>query len=81
MILSNFALTKTIVNSPFDTFLSGEVDVTTTSGYLRWKKTKTERVKIGNRGNGWFFVSNGEYCPHSQITAAERKFIAENQKG
>lgn len=78
MKLSNFELTKTKGSSPTTWEYFADVDVTTESGMLWWKKSKTTRRQIRKEYAGmWHFVDNGEFTPVFQAERLARAWKAQ----
>jgi hypothetical protein len=62
MKLSNFELTKTKGKNALDLEYFAEVDVTTETGILWWKKSETIRREIRREFCGkWHFTSDGKF--------------------
>ena len=82
MILSDFVLTYTMGKNAIDCVYFADVRVTTTTGALWWKNTKTVNRKISCKyGGSWYFVDNGEMCPGDQAEALERSYRAREALG
>lgn len=63
MKITDFEMLR-IVGRLMDKEYLAEVTVTTTSGHLWWKRTKTERRQICRRfGEYWYFADTGELLP------------------
>lgn len=75
MNLSNFVLTKTKGKNALDWEFFAEVDVTTVTGHLWWKKTDTVRREIRREYVGlWHFTDTGEYTPGAQAENLARSW-------
>lgn len=79
MKLSNFVRVEIVANGPSDIMHFGTVDVTNVTGIWKWRKETTQTHNIARRvPSGWFFIETGEFCPHDQIDALERAFVAQH---
>ena len=77
MVLSEFVLTRCKGKRLLDLVYFAEVDVTTETGKLWWKKTQCDRRNIARKEFGfWYFVDNGQMCHDGQVEALERSYFA-----
>ena len=77
--LSNFVLTKVKGTRPLDFEFFAEVDVSTTSGILWWKKTVTRRREIRREYAGsWHFTEDGTFTPGFEAERLERAWEAKH---
>ena len=71
MKISNFCNLKRFPNQKYRSIesLVADVDVTTTSGILWWKKTKTETHQVfkGESGINWQWLDTGKWTPEYQV--------------
>jgi len=51
------------------------VDITT--GFFRWKKTRTRVIVSGPRGGPWYYLDTGEFLPYLKISALARAWHAQ----
>lgn len=78
MKLSNFELTKTKGKNALDLEYFAEVDVTTETGFLWWKKNETTRREIRREFCGsWHFTSDGKFTPGMQAEELARAWKAQ----
>jgi len=81
MQISNFRNLKRFPSKTYHTLesLVADVDVTTTSGILWWKKTKTETHQVfkSESGGHWQWLENGKWTPEFQV---ERLYDAYEMK-
>ena len=76
--LSNFVLTKTKGRNILDLEYFAEVDVTTETGILWWKKRNTTRREIRREYCGsWHFTSDGKFTPGAQAEELARVWKAQ----
>jgi hypothetical protein len=76
MKLSEFVLTHTIGKSPADWEFFA--DVTVTSGFLWWKRTRRRQIHR-KFSECWHFVDTGEFTPSWQAETLERAYRAQEQ--
>ena len=77
MKLSNFEHTKTKGKNALDWEYFAEVDVTTETGFLWWKKSETTRREIRREYGGlWHFTSDGKFTPGVQAENLARSWKA-----
>lgn len=77
MELSNFERTKTKGENASDLEYFAEVDVTTETGILWWKKRETTRREIRREYLGaWHFTSDGKFTPGTQAEELARAWKA-----
>lgn len=77
MKLSNFERTKTRGKNALDLEYFAEVDVTTETGILWWKKSETTRREIRRKYCGsWHFTSDGKFTPGTQAEELARAWEA-----
>ena len=77
--LTGFLPLRTVLGATvFDTVYVATVTLTTTSGVLWWKRTKSEKRTVARRFVGsWYFVETGVWCPlfdSIEIEALERGY-------
>ena len=78
MILSDFLMTHQAKGeSLFDRVYFANVQVTTQTGSLWWRRRNVVRRDIARGLSGlWYFVDNGEFCPSYQAESLERSYKA-----
>lgn len=73
MIISNYRDQVLTGKNAMDWVYTALVDVTT--GFLWWKKTRTEKITKSYARN-WYFVSNGKYTPGWVVEELARSYEA-----
>lgn len=72
MKIDNFRELKTLKLSSAYTVSVAKVDVTT--GFLWWKKVRTELVARYGISEYWCFVSTGSFCPGHIVEDLARRY-------